>query len=604
MAGKSYLKTALIIFVFFVVLTLAGTAHPKTIYVDEDSPADFDNIQAAIDNSNDGDIIIVNPGTYIGYGNRDIEFKGKVITVRSTDPNDPNIVAATVIDCEGSDEDNHRGFYFRSGEDENSILEGLTITNGFHTTGAGICCRASSPTIRNNVITGNEIGYDWDGGAGIGCWYGASPTITNNIISNNTCAPGGGGGGIRCYEAGSLIITNNTISGNSASQGGGILIDDCNPLINNCIIADNSTVYQGGGILISMTYSENSPKIYNSTFTCNSATAGSGIYIANWGNDEFSPILTNCIFTHNSAIYKGGGMYCMYSSPILTNCIFNGNSAGDYGGGVYNYGYCSYAPCHRYNGPTLKNCTFYGNLGIDGSALACDSHNQCYPSNIQITNCILSDGGNEILIGDSSHIMATYSNIHGGWPGEGNMDVDPLFHDPDGVDDIPGTEDDNLRLSTGSPCIDAGDPNYIAGPNETDLDGRQRVFDGDNDGVAVVDMGAYECRFTISAEARIVPRSINLASKGKWITCYIWLPEQYNVTDIKTDTILLECEIKLDSLHVDEQEQVATAIFSREDVLSILEVGEIKLKITGRLTDSTYFEAADTVKVINKAGKN
>ena len=117
-------------------------------------------------------------------------------------------------------------------------------------------------------------------------------------------------------------------------------------------------------------------------------------------------------------------------------------------------------------------------------------------------------------------------------------------------------------------------------------------------------MGAYEHGQLVSAQARIVPRTINLASKGKWITCYIWLPEKYNVADIKSSTVFLECEIKLDSLHVDEQELVATAIFSREDVLPILDLGDIDLKITGRLTDGTVFEATDTIKVIDKSAKN
>ncbi len=69
--------------------------------------------------------------------------------------------------------------------------------------------------------------------------------------------------------------------------------------------------------------------------------------------------------------------------------------------------------------------------------------------------------------------------------GEGNIDEDPLFVDPDGCDDVLGTTDDNLRLSVDSPCIDAGDSNTVPGPN--DIEGGPRVI-----GPGGIDMGAYE----------------------------------------------------------------------------------------------------------------
>ncbi|MHC4500820.1 MAG: LamG-like jellyroll fold domain-containing protein, partial [Planctomycetota bacterium] len=79
-------------------------------------PAQYGRIQAAIDAAVNGNTVVVLPGTYTGEGNRDIDFLGKAITVRSIDPNDPNIVAATIIDCNGTEDDPHRGFYFHSGE--------------------------------------------------------------------------------------------------------------------------------------------------------------------------------------------------------------------------------------------------------------------------------------------------------------------------------------------------------------------------------------------------------------------------------------------------------------------------------------------------------
>ena len=114
-------------------------------------------------------------------------------------------------------------------------------------------------------------------------------------------------------------------------------------------------------------------------------------------------------------------------------------------------------------------------------------------------------------------------------------------------------------------------------------------------------MGAYES--PIPAEARIVPRTINLASKGKWITALFWLPEDYDVADIDPNSVFLEEQIKAEQLSVNEQRQVAVLRFSREEVQGILSIGEVELTITGQLTDGTIFEATDVIKVIDKASR-
>ena len=90
----------------------------------------YGTIQDALDDANDGDVVVLAMGTYTGPGNRDINFGGKAIVVRSIAPDDPVVVAATVIDCRGSVAEPHRGFRFRGGERADSIVRGLTITNG------------------------------------------------------------------------------------------------------------------------------------------------------------------------------------------------------------------------------------------------------------------------------------------------------------------------------------------------------------------------------------------------------------------------------------------------------------------------------------------
>jgi len=389
-------------------------------------PDEYATIQAAIDDCNHRDVVVVAPGIYRGGGNCNIDFKGKTITVRSEKGPD-----SCVIDCEHRG----RGFYFHSGENARSVLDGFTIINGYANSGGGIFCYYSGSPGRFDTILGSSASYDG---------FGMPRPKTN-------------------------------------------------------------------------------------------------------------PTIINCVITSNSARY-GGGILCFNSNPTITNCTITGNSATT-GGGI---------KCYDKSRPTITNCILWSNLDsqIQGSA------------------------------------VVTYSNIEGGWPGEGNIHTDPCFVSP-GYWDVNGVwVDGDYHLLQNSPCIDAGDPNYLSSCNETDLDGKPRIIGGR------IDMGAYEYSTTIPAEVRITPRTINLASKGNWIICYIWLPEDYNVADIDPNSVFLEEQIQPEQFSVDEQAQLVTTKFTREDVQPILEIGDIELKITGLLIDGTWFEATDTIKVVDKAEKN
>ena len=268
--------------------------------------------------------------------------------------------------------------------------------------------------------------------------------------------------------------------------------------------------------------------------------------------------MLNCLVNGNRSERSGGGMAFWDSTPgpTLINCTFSANTADQIGGGIY----------MPDSSVSLLNCILWGNSDINGTY----ESSQIY--------------ANEPIVVDYSCIQGLTSVLGG----IGNINTDPCFVDPN-------TGDYHLLLD--SPCIDAGDPNYIAGPNETDLDGKPRII------TCQIDMGAYEYGQLISAEARIAPRTINLASKGNWIICYVWLPDQYNVAEIDPSSIFLKCEIEPYVLHINEQEQIVTARFSREGVQSILEVGDTKLTITGKLSHGTTFEGTDIIKVIDKAGK-
>ena len=686
MAAK-ILKSTVAISLFLTVLTFSAIAHAKIITVDDDGPANFNTIQAAIDDANNGDVVEIQPGRYTGPGNRDIDYNGKAITVRSTYPNDPNVVAATIIDCNGTEIEPHRGFYFHNVEGPNSILAGITITNGMgaiedfysgfgtylSSIGGAILCTGSSPKIMSCSILGNEAfsygggicfsnsdnaimincelrgnlaerggaifaidsspivdrciftsnssGRPWRDNFGAGMYnFDSSPLLIDCTFYGNLASRRGGyGGGMYNYQSGTTLV-NCTFAENSASagggmhnrlssptllrctftanlgsgRGGGINNDYSNAVIKDCTFIGNRSSYNGGG----MNNNDHSNFVAdNCTFFNNIATWGRGGSMRNSNSD---PVIRNCIFVSNSAKF-GGAVWNYRNNGFIIDCILSGNLAEEYGGGMH------IDDCDL----TLTNCTFVGNFASNGKALACDSWQSCQPSNLLIVNCILWDAADEIWNNDSSTITITYSDVQSGWEGEGNIDADPCFiepgywadaNDPNIIVEPNDTNafwiDGDYHLLPDSPCIDAGDPNYIPEPNETDLDGKPRVMGGR------VDMGAYEYRPLVSAEAKIVPRTISLASSGKWIAVFIWLPEEYDVADIEPKSVFFANEIQPEEFSVDEQQQVAMARFNRNDVQAILEVGDIELTITGQLADGTVFEGKDTIKVLNKAGKN
>lgn len=192
-------------------------------------PRDYAKIQQAIEESDHGDEVVVAPGVYKGK----IDFIGRSITVRSTDPSDPAIVASTVIDA------NQRGpaVTFSTRERRRSVITGFTLTGGRAECGGGISCRNSSPTIQGNIITGN---YAYFCGGGIDCDE-SSPLVQNNLIIRNEAQFAGG---LAINKRGPVIV-NNTLAANKGSRGGGMFCRAAEPTITNCIIAFN---IKGAGI--------------------------------------------------------------------------------------------------------------------------------------------------------------------------------------------------------------------------------------------------------------------------------------------------------------------------------------------------------------------
>ncbi|MBN2134875.1 MAG: hypothetical protein JW737_04020, partial [Acidobacteria bacterium] len=219
-------------------------------------------IQAGLNMGVTGEQLIVAPGTYTGTGNRDLNFNGKDLHLLSE-----NGPLQTIIDCQASSSNEHRGILFSNNETPKAFVKGLTIKNGCYTTtgyGGAMKFDNSNPGIFDCQLYSNSAR---NGGA-IDC-ISSSLTIANCIIRNN-------------------MALGDWSQGNG--YGGGININSIKPFIKNCLIDNNWAQTHGGGIYCSAA----SPRIYNSTISGNNAPlGGEAIYI--WG----SPVITNCIIWDN-----------------------------------------------------------------------------------------------------------------------------------------------------------------------------------------------------------------------------------------------------------------------------------------------------------------
>ena len=470
--------------VWVLVLLMAGRAAVGgTIYV----PADFNNIQAAIDAASNGDEIEVAPGTY----NEAINLNDKWVRLYSIGGPD-----VTTIDTNGIAGAYHVVQCVNGGE----ILEGFTITGGNANglvypddCGGGMYNNHSSPTVTNCIFTGNAAVYGGGGMYNEDC----NPTVTNCVFIGNTTTGAGGGMGNE-YDSNPSVTDCNFIN-NTANWGSGMYNYEGDPSVNNCTFSDN-TANDGGGMhnyysrptvtkcMFSSNEAENgggilnevsNPIVTNCTFSGNEANNGGGML--NQSNSD--PTVTNCTFSGNEASNGGGMLNQSRSSPIVIHCIFNGNTAGNAGGGMYNHD----------SRPTLRNCTLTANTALIGAGMF---NLRCWSI---LTNCILwGDTPDEIFDIEISSKL-DYCDIEGGWSGYGdnNIDADPCFVNASSGD---------LRLSTpASPCVDSGDSRILL--NERiylDLDGKHRYVDIDSvddtgyGPLEFLDIGAYEfnCNYT------------------------------------------------------------------------------------------------------------
>jgi len=467
----------------FLIVLIAGSAPAIVRHV----PKEYPTIQSAVNACADFDTVVIAAGIYSGPDNRDINLAGKPITVRSTDPGDPQVVNSTIIDCE----DKGRGFVFNNGEDADSKVAGLTITNGYAFLGGAIYSYSNS-----------------------------SPLITNCVVKNNLAVYGGG---IACTNGKSYpVITNCQIIANSAlAGGGGFYLNGSSPTIRNCIISGNV------------------------------APDGGAIYSLNAGN----PVIANCTITGNKAYNSAGAIYC-YNSTNLS----------------------------------INNCILWGDTAPYASEVMVGALD--YPAAIQISYCDIQGGEQNVELAYGSSVN---------W-GQSNIDIDPYFANTGYlISNIQIITAGDYHLLEESPCIDAGDPEFVAGPDETDIDGNPRIS-GEK-----IDIGAYEFVPPILAIVKIMPKTLNLESNGNWISCTIELPDGYDIGDIDTETIVLNGEIKPAPTWSGTGEDANKLLvkFDRSDIQNMLETAEspVLLRVAGKLNDGSDFAGTDTIRIVRGGSK-
>jgi hypothetical protein len=406
-------------FLFVAVwLGSAGYALGAILVVYPDGSGMYQTIQDAITAAQNGDTVMLVDGVF-GFwpGNMDISFLGKSITVRSMS-GDPE---TCIIDCQADTADLHRGFNFVSGEGPASVLEGVSIINGFVP-----------------VPSDYFDPYNTYGGGGIRC-VNSSPTITNCIIAHNRSESFGGG--MMCVLGCSPHISNCTFYCNWAMDDGGGLCNFGTPIIENCTFSHNHTRAHGGGM----------------------TSMGTNL------------VLTRCSFSHNTTDTYGGGLslFAVPNCQVL-GCIFSENSstgAPGLGGAIV---------IGNYTGLILQNCTLSDNASNGtGGGLSVT-----WNSTATLNNTIIafSRKGEAIFceLGSSAFLTCcdVYGNVGGDWVGfiagqngiNGNISLDPLFCNRPAEEY--GLYSDSPCAPANSPCglMGAEPPSCIRGDLDSDKD--------------------------------------------------------------------------------------------------------------------------------------
>jgi hypothetical protein len=389
-----------------LAILLTGPAWAGALRV----PSDVANIQLAIDSAAPRDTVFVEAGVYRGEGNKNLNFRGKDIVVWGVDG-----PSETIIDCEGGETENARGFIFESGERFSAMVAGFTIRNGY------------------------QQGITWEtshGGGMLITGTGTNPTIKKCFFENNHA--NSAGGGVAVGNGAQPTLTICTFDGNTARAGGGGAAAESDANFVQCeFIGNQSTLGMGGGLRCTR---ESASVIRDCLFRDNEARAGGGL-----GVDTAEPLVSRCTFRDNRATYRyGGAVFASGGADfVMSECLFRDNEAPLEGGAV-----CSDLAATL----ALSSCTFCGNSAPLGSGIRVGDQTR-----VTVTQSIISFGlqGEAVACTGSGEIDTSCCDIFGNEGGDwvgciepdagtcGNMSADPLFCNV-------GHRD--LHLAETSPC--------------------------------------------------------------------------------------------------------------------------------------------------------
>ncbi len=389
------------------------------------SSAPFQTIANAMDAAIDGDEIVLRDGTYSGPGNRDVRFRGCMVTVRSE-----NGPSGCVLDLQSIG----RAFLVDLDPGPGPVIEGLTFINGASYGGGALKITSSYPVIRHCVF--------------------------------ESCLSTAGGGAILIESSGGLI-------------------EDC-VFRDNLTPTYLPAAHEGGAIRFTGEYFELAEgHIVRCLFQGNSSANGGAICSSGY----FPLTVSHCTFLENVASLSGGAIANRSSDAAgavvrVDDCLFSGNRAGDDGGAIW----AAASPEHHSTQMHLSGSTFVANQAIaEGGAAAiqaksftrienciCWGNQAAFGAQLALNNLGHPEYKPvvEVERSDMQGAIAAMWSIGGSliWAA-GNLDIDPHFADPDGPDNDPLTFFDNdYRPIAGSPVDDAGD-NSLVPPDVNDIDG-------------------------------------------------------------------------------------------------------------------------------------
>jgi CSLREA domain-containing protein len=392
-------------------------------------------------------------------------------------------------------------------------LTDLTVSGNTANSGAGIASEGGAVSLTNGTVSGNTANFD---GAGIAIWAGGALTLTGSTVAGNTASDFAGG--IANSDGSPVTLTDSTVSGNTAGEcGGGLDNWDSALTLTDSTVSGNTADGTGGGIC-----SEGGPvTLTNTTVSGNSAASGGGIDFL----DDALTLVDSTISGNTASDGTGGGIGNFDGTVVLTNSTISGNTTSVDGGGIHNCGTA-----------TLTNTTVSGN---DAAGVGGGIFEGCFDT-LNLTNVTIADntatsGGGiavEAATGGSAALENTIVADNTGGDCTGTDAITSGGHnlDSDGscglgaAGDLPSTDPqlgplvdnggDTLThaLPAGSPAIDAGDN---AACPATDQRGVARPLDGNVDGTATCDIGAYEYEPSVTPTPTSTPTATPTATPAE-----------------------------------------------------------------------------------------